>query len=54
MNFAAYMAVPYIIFFHILLVPLYHSIYVCVFCMLLFNLANYVFFLLYLYILILM
>jgi hypothetical protein len=44
MKFAAYMAVWFIIFFHILKVQFYHCtrIYGCVFCVLLFDLVNYV------------
>jgi hypothetical protein len=36
------MAFSFIIFFHVLLVLFYHSIYDCMFCMILFNSVSYV------------
>jgi len=53
-NFAAYMAFSFIKFLHALLVLFYHCVYVCVFCVLLFNSVSYVFLLFYFYILIVM
>ena len=54
MKFATYMAFLFIIFLDVLLVPFYHCIYGCIFCMLLFNFVSYVFLLLSLCILIVM
>ena len=50
MKFAAYMAVWFIIFFHILLVPFCITVYMVVFCVLLFNCVSYVFLLLRCYV----
>jgi hypothetical protein len=55
MTFAAYMAVLFIKFFHVLLVPFfYQSMYGCMFCVLLLNFENDVHLLLCLCILIVM
>ena len=44
MKFAALMAISVITFFHVFLVPLlYHCIYGCMFCVLLFKPVSYIF-----------
>ena len=54
MIFAAFVAFSFIVFLHVLLFLLYHCVYGCMFCILLFNSENYVFLLLSLCILIVM
>ena len=51
LKFAAYPAFSFITFFHVILVVNFHSIFGCVFCVLVFNFVSYVFSLLYLCIL---
>jgi len=46
MKYAAFMAFSFTIFLHVVLVPFYHCIYGCMFCILLFNSVSYVFLLL--------